>query len=128
MVKKEGKDRDKERAGRSGVGKEGKKEVEEGLGCRWRAWSGNLTKAIDSPAKGGQMQVLTGATGERSPFSEGVLSEERVRGMLDMISKISPHVNPKQNLKEPEHGSCKFKAIQDSCQAANSQLWNHLKV
>lgn len=102
MAKEEGKDRDKERAGRSGVGKEGKKEVE-GLGCRWRAWSGNLTKAIDSPAKGGQMQVLTGATGESPPSSEGVLSEERVRRMLHMISKISPHVNPKQNLKEPEH-------------------------
>lgn len=51
MVKKEGKDRDRERAGRSGVGKEGKEEVE-GLGSRWRAWSGRLTEAMDSPAKG----------------------------------------------------------------------------
>lgn len=48
MAKKEGKDGDKERAGRSGVGK---KEVEEGLGSRWRAWSGRSTEAVDSPAK-----------------------------------------------------------------------------
>lgn len=52
MVKKEGKDGDKERAGRSGVSKEGKEEAEEGLGSRWRAWSGRLTEAMDSPAQG----------------------------------------------------------------------------
>lgn len=98
MVRKEGNVRDKGKAGRSGVGKEGKKEVE-GLACRWRAWSGNSIKAIDSPADGGQMHVLTGATGETSPSSEGVLSEEGVRGTLDMISKISPPVNPKQSLR-----------------------------
>lgn len=100
MVKKEGKGRD--RAGRSGVGKEGKEEVEEGFGSRWRAWSGKSTEALIHLPSTGQMQVLDGATGESFPFSEGVLSEERDRGMQDTISKMLRHVNPKQNLKSSE--------------------------
>lgn len=93
MVKKEGKDRDKERAGRSGVGKEGKKEVEEGIGCRWRAWSGNSTEAIDSPAKGGQMQVLPRALGESSPFSakkglEGCWTRSQKFHLMSTLNRI----------------------------------------